>query len=394
MQEPAPEKALLQGMRVAFTGRLASMTRAEAADLVRAHGGRFTATLNRFTSLLVVGQDGWPFEKDGRLSGKLRKARSLQRKGVGITVLTEEELFARLGLDSRAEGVSRRYSTVQLARLLKIPGDRIRRWAAAGVIRPVETTQGISYFDYGQVVSARTMSRLVEAGVKPERLRRSIEQMQRWMGSIEQPLLQLAILEQGGKLLVRLDDGLADTSGQRQFDFDNLSEPPEVSLRQPPATSQKLFEQGCENEDCGRFDEAVEAYRQALLLGGPNPTICFNLANALNAMGQKEQAVERYYQAVELNRTDVDAWNNLGVVLSDLGRTREAIAAMEQALAIDRDYADAHYNLADLLDESAEEIEATAHWRAYAAKDPCGAWATHARERLNAGGGALIRPGV
>src|SRR5262245_38421012 len=115
MREPAADKAVLQGKRVAFTGRLASMTRAEAADLIRAHGGRFTATLNRFTSLLVVGQDGWPFEKDGRLSSKLRKARSLQRHGVVIAVLTEEELFARLGLESPAEGVSRRYSTAQLA---------------------------------------------------------------------------------------------------------------------------------------------------------------------------------------------------------------------------------------------------------------------------------------
>jgi tetratricopeptide (TPR) repeat protein len=362
------------------------MTRAAAADLIRAHGGRFTASLNRFTSLLVVGQDGWPLEKDGRLSSKLRKAGSLQRQGIGITVLTEEELFARLGLESPAEGVSRRYSTAQLARLLKVPGDRIRRWAAAGVIRPVETTQGISYFDYGQVVSARTMSGLVEAGVKPERLRRSIVQMQRWMGNIEQPLLQLAILEQNGELLVRLDDGLADTSGQRHFDFDDGSEPPEVSLLQPPVNAEQLFEQGCRNEEWGRFDEAAEAYRQALLVGGPNPTICFNLANVLNAMGQKEQAVERYYQVVELNRADVDAWNNLGVVLADLGRTREAIAAMKQVLAIDGEYTDAHYNFADLLDETGHETEAAAHWRAYAAKHDCGAWAMHARERLNAGG--------
>jgi tetratricopeptide (TPR) repeat protein len=386
MREQAPDKALLQGKRVAFTGRLASMTRAEAADLIRAHGGRFTATLNRFTSLLIVGQDGWPLEKDGRLSAKLRKARFLQRNGVDITVFTEEELFARLGLESPAEGVSRLYSTAQLARLLKIPGDRIRRWTTAGVIRPVETTEGISYFDYGQVVSARTMSSLVAAGVKPERLRRSIEEMQKWLGSIEQPLLQLAILEQNGELLVRLDDGLADTSGQRHFDFDDVSETPEVSLPQPPVTAEQLFEQGCRNEECGRLNEAAEAYRQALLLGGPNPTICFNLANVLNAMGHKEQAVERYYQVVELNRADVDAWNNLGVVLADLGRTREATAALEQALAIDRDYADAHYNLADLLDETGQETEAAAHWHAYAATDHCGAWAMHARQRLSASG--------
>jgi hypothetical protein len=363
------------------------MTRDEAANLITAHGGSFTATLNRSTSLLVVGQDGWPFEKDGRLSSKLRRARSLQRTGVGITVWTEEELFARLGLEAPADGVSRRYSTVQLARLLQIPGDRIRRWAAAGVIRSVESRQGINYFDYGQVVSARTICGLVEAGVKPGRLRRSIEQMQRWMGSIEQPLLQLAILEQNGELLVRLDDGLADASGQRRFDFDGNLEPLEFSLPRPPDTAEQLFEQGYQNEESGRLNEAVEAYRQALLLGGPNPTICFNLANALYAMGHKEQAVERYYQVVELNRIDVDAWNNLGVVLADLGRSREAKVALEQVLAIDREHADAHYNLADLLDESGHETDATAHWQAYVANDHDGAWAMHARHRLNAARG-------
>jgi DNA-binding transcriptional MerR regulator len=384
MQEPVPDTAPLQGKQVAFTGRLASMSRDEAAKLITAHGGHFTATLNRSTSLLVVGQDGWPFEQDGRLSGKLRKARSLQHTGVGITVLTEEELFARLGLEAPTEGVSRRFSTVQLARLLKIPGDRIRRWATAGLICPVETRQGINYFDYGQVVSARTMCGLVEAGVKPERIRRSIEQMQRWMGSIEQPLLQLAILEQNGELLVRLDDGLADASGQRRFDFDGKLEPLEFGIPRPPVTAEQLFEQGCQHEESGRLNEAVEAYRQTLLLGGPNPTICFNLANSLNALGQKEKAIERYYQVVELNRADVDAWNNLGVVLAELGRLRDAVAAFEQVLAIDKDHADAHYNLADLLDETGHETEAAAHWQAYVAKDHDGEWALHARQRLTA----------
>jgi tetratricopeptide (TPR) repeat protein len=375
----------LQGKQVAFTGRLASITRAEAADLIRVHGGRLSATVNRFTELLVVGQDGLPFQKDGRLSSKLRKARYLQRKGFRIAVLTEEELLARLGLESPAEGVSRLYSTAQLARILKVTGACIRRWAAAGVIRPVKTVQGISYFDYCQVVSARTMGGLVEAGVRPERLRRSIEQMQTWMGSIEEPLQQLAVLEQNGRLLVRLDDGIADTSGQRHFDFDEDLGPMEVGLHQSQATAEQLFETGCQNEERGRLNEAVEAYRQALLVGGPNPMICFNLANVLNALGKKEQAVERYYQAVELDRKDVDAWNNLGVVLADLGHKREAIAAFEQTLAIDRDYADAHYNLADLLDETGQQAEAAAHWQAYPAND-CDVWTAYARERLTSSG--------
>jgi len=384
MPESVADPAFLQGKQVAFTGRLAAMTQADAADLVRARGGSYSDTVNRFTALLIVGQDGWPFESDGRLSSKLRRARSLQRKGFGISVLSEDEFFVRLGLQLPAEGISRLYSTAQLAGLLKISGERIRRWAAAGVIRPVKIVQNICYFDYGQVVSARTMSELVQAGVKPERLRRSIEQMQRWVGRIEQPLLQLSLLEQDGKLLVRLPDGLADASGQRYFDFDEILEPLEVTLSRQPATAEELFEHGCRHEEGGRFNEAVESYRYALLMGGPNPTICFNLANVLSAAGKKEQAVERYYQAVELNRGDADAWNNLGVVLAELGRTREAITAFKQVLAIDHDYADAHYNLADLLDEMGQEIEAAAHWHVYAAKFVDGAWALHARKRLNA----------
>src|SRR4051812_24021052 len=61
------------------------------------------------------------------------------------------------------------------------------------------------------------------------RRRRSIEQMRRWIGSVDQPLLQLAILERNGELLVRLEDVLADSSGQRHFDFDEVSDLPEVT---------------------------------------------------------------------------------------------------------------------------------------------------------------------
>src|SRR5262249_8022970 len=119
--------AVLKGKRVAFTGRLASMTRAEAVALVRVHGGIFVSSLSRRTSVLVVGQDGWPLQKDGRLTSKLRKAQAFERAGQRITVLSEEEFLSRLGLESHTEEVRRLYSTAQLSSLLKIPGDRVRR---------------------------------------------------------------------------------------------------------------------------------------------------------------------------------------------------------------------------------------------------------------------------
>jgi hypothetical protein len=60
---------------------------------------------------------------------------------------------------------------------------------------------------------AKTLCELAQAGVRPEQIRRNLEQLQRWL-PVEQPLAQLVLLEQDGQLLVRLEDGqLAEPTG-------------------------------------------------------------------------------------------------------------------------------------------------------------------------------------
>lgn len=54
----------LEGKQVACTGSLACMTRAQAADLIHAFGGRFVPSVTRKTNVLLVGQEGWPLQKD------------------------------------------------------------------------------------------------------------------------------------------------------------------------------------------------------------------------------------------------------------------------------------------------------------------------------------------
>jgi tetratricopeptide (TPR) repeat protein len=375
------EAGVLKGKRVAFTGKLASMTRAEAKALVRANGGIFVSSLSRRTSVLVVGQDGWPLQKDGRLTSKLRRAHVFARAGQRIAVLSEEDFLSLLGLESHVEEVRRLYSTAQLSSLLKIPGDRVRRWLTAGLIRAVETVDSVNYFDYAQVVSARTLSDLTQAGVGCDRLRHSIQQLQTWLKNVEEPLVQLALMEQNGELLVRLKDGLADPTGQRRLDFGDVVDDT-VSLPQPEITAVQWFELGCEHEDAGRLSDAAEAYRQALAVDESSAVACFNLANCLYALGKKERAVERYSQAAEMDVSFAEAWNNLGVVLLELGSAGEAATAFERALEANPAYADAHYNLADLFEETGDSVRAAAHWRAYLAQDRQSRWASHARKRL------------
>jgi predicted TPR repeat methyltransferase len=387
MPEASSDASIFKGKPVAFTGRLASLARADAVALVRRHGGRPASSINRRTSFLVVGQDGWPLQKDGRLTNKLRKARSLIRAGFNITVMAEEEFLDRFGLAACPEGVRRVYSTAHLSRLLKIPGERLRKWMAAGLIRAVSNVNGVSVFDYSQVAGARTLAGLLHAGVDAGRIRRSIRQMQSWLGNIEQPLLQLSVLEQNGELLVRLEDGLAEPTGQRYFNFADPIEQQSVTQITRRVTADEWFEQACKHEDAGRTKEAVKAYREALLVGGPDAVTCFNMANALSASGKKELAIKRYHQCLKVDSQFTEAWNNLGVLLSDAGRPEEALRAFERALQADPHYSDAHYNLADLLDETGNQAAARPHWRAYLRHDPQSGWAAHARKRLSGIGG-------
>jgi tetratricopeptide (TPR) repeat protein len=385
MEESATKAEKLRGKRVAFTGRLACMTRTEATKLVKTHGGTFTPTVNERTSVLVVGQEGWPLQKDGRLTAKLQKAQKLQRIGYAIHIVQEQEFLCRLGLDS-TEGIRRLYTTSQLTKLLSLSRDRLRSWIRADLIHPEETVDGLDYFDYGQVVSAKTLAELTQAGIKPDAIRRSLEQLRRWMPNMDQPLAQLAVLERNGELVMRVEDALVEPSGQRLLDFEEGLESYRFSVGQNPTSAEEWFELACEHEDAGRLPQAVEAYRQALLAGGPDRDACFNLANVLYAMDQKLQAVERYYQALELDRTFAEAWVNLGVVLRELKRRSDAQTAFETALKVDPKHADAHYNLADLLDEIGRHAEARPHWQAYARQDPQSEWGRYARQRLAANG--------
>src|SRR5262245_18858298 len=102
------------------------MTRAEATDLIRAHGGEFVASVNRRTCFLVVGQESWPLQKDGRLTRRLRQAHELQHAGSSLTILAEDELLNRLGAHLGADGVQRRYTLAQLVELLDVPRTRVR----------------------------------------------------------------------------------------------------------------------------------------------------------------------------------------------------------------------------------------------------------------------------
>ena len=388
--QPPDVRRLIRGRYVAIAGRPASMTRDELVELIESHGGHVNA-LAAGTVLLVVGQKDWLLSKDGSLPPVLRQARVMQRREhSALVVLSEEQFLVALGLETQSRSVRQLYTTPTLCDVLGVAPGRIRAWVKAGLIQPAETRQGVWHFDFRQVSAAKTVCDLARSGVTVAKLRRSVEQLRAWLPEADAPLHQLSLLEDG-QLLVRLEDGeLAEADGQLRIDFERPPQPapeatrPAMRLHAGPSTAAQWYEQAVAQEAAGYLADAVESYRQALLLGGPDADVCFDLAHALAAMGRRERAAERYAQVVELRPKFSDAWNNLGAVLAELGHHDQACEAFRRALETDPQDSRALYNLADTLDEMGFAAEAATHWQAYLKHDRTSRWAQHARLKLAA----------
>src|SRR6201984_2324638 len=77
---------------VAFTGRLACMSRGEAFDVVRQRGGSPSPAVTKRTQVLIVGELGWQLLDDGRPSNKPGRATAL-----GIPIVSERRFLEWVG---------------------------------------------------------------------------------------------------------------------------------------------------------------------------------------------------------------------------------------------------------------------------------------------------------
>src|SRR6478672_8001496 len=112
--------SLLLKSSVAFTGRLACMSRAEAFDVVRQHGGTPSPEVTKRTKVLIIGELGWPLLDDGRPSNKLSRATALR------IPIVSERLFLEWVGRSPSDNDQKTYSVEQLAALTKMSRSMIQ----------------------------------------------------------------------------------------------------------------------------------------------------------------------------------------------------------------------------------------------------------------------------
>jgi tetratricopeptide (TPR) repeat protein len=358
----------LAGKRVAFVGKLGGVTKREAQQLVRQHGGTPVELDASDVDLVVIGADELPLaDEEMPLNEALRQAATAGR----LEIISETQLWQRLGFVESEQHVRRLYTPAMLADLLGISVATIRRWHRRGLIVPAREVRRLPYFDFQEVATARRLAQLLAAGATPGSIERKLAELARYLPEVDRPLAQLSVIVEGRQLLLRQGEGLLEPGGQLRFDFEALESqtnatgrtdgplvgPPTLSLaahveaQTEPASMDELLGRATELEDEGQLAAAAEMMRVALATGGPKPELCFQLAELLYRLGDLSAARERYYFTIELDEDYVEARANLGCVLAELGQHELAVSAFQGALAFHRDYPDVHYHLARALDE-------------------------------------------
>lgn len=146
----------------------------------------------------------------------------------------------------------------------------------------------------------------------------------------------------------------------------------------------------------GRNDEAIDAYKQAIVAKPENASYYNNLGNLLGRTGKIDEARAAYTKAAELDPPNAAmAWRNFGISLYQAGRMVEAQEPLKKATELDPKNAQAWYLLGACMvaDPSiyktvGDKIEVTpkpgtveAYQKAIEL-DPNGPWGTQAKQGL------------
>ncbi|MGH8749133.1 MAG: tetratricopeptide repeat protein [Burkholderiales bacterium] len=111
---------------------------------------------------------------------------------------------------------------------------------------------------------------------------------------------------------------------------------------------------------CGRLDESLDFYRQAVDQKKDFTDALIGAAVVLNDLGRPAEAVDMLVDSIKIDATVPDAYANLGNALQYLGRLDQAVVCYQQALALDPAHATAQMNLGnaygsmDRVDEAAD----------------------------------------
>ena len=341
---------------IAFAGRMASLTHAEAISLIVANEAIYSKEVTPDTTLLVLG-----IEHDTSWrTGKIARAAQLRERGQPLTIIDELEFLPMLGVEE-VERAGELFTAARAFQLTGIHRERMRALERRGFIQGGRNVPWQPRFDFFQLRRAQWADKEFHTLCRP----RIVRDLRR----LEPNQLDGLTLDGERPIIVDSSGRTREVHGQLLFEF---PEPPDVMAKSKHATYRDAgpspsWSEAIQAEKEGRLDEAASIYRKILRDHGGSATLFFNLGNILYQQRMPDAAAERFDDAVRCDASNASAWYNLGSVLANLGRCREAVLALQEAVNLKPDFANAHFNLALALERVAEWRKAQVHWRLYAA---------------------------
>jgi len=289
------------------------------------------------------------------------------------------------------------------AEWLEVSPAMVRQWHRRGWLRESEVVQKLVCFALTELLPAKRLAQLAKNGLTNAEIAKQLAALQAMFPDIDRPIAVLDLRIDGRDIVLTKENKLVDPVGQALFDFaaspaptgdqaftpldaafDSACEPlaPQSvsSSDQTPGQSpdqDELCRLAWHWEEQGRLEQAVELFRAALAAGGPDASICFQLAELLYRLDDKSAARERYYTAIEIDENFVEARAGLGCVLAETGDLELAVSAFQGALLYHPDYADVHYHLGLTLQKLGKPLEAEHHLERFRELTPHSPWAEH-----------------
>ncbi len=160
----------------------------------------------------------------------------------------------------------------------------------------------------------------------------------------EDPLTRMKALE------------LLAMASEREGRYDEALELYREMLKLDSKSASAYMGLGRVNTALGKHEEAKEAFEKAYRLNPRNREVCESLAFTYEKMGDLNNALRYIDAAIEIEPENKYLWNSKGRILAEMKKYREAKRAYEKALSIDSEFKPALEGLRD-VERKIEEME-------------------------------------
>lgn len=396
----------LKNRHLFFFGKTAGMSRRDAETLVRSNGAKIASALGPEVDMIVVGESN-PLGKDWmRLTESLDAATRDAFETGKLDILTETQFWRLLGLDSVSSPSHPAYTPAMLAELTQIPTAAIRLWFRRGFLIPIRQIGKLPYFDFQEILAAKQLRTLSDAGYSPENLTKIIGQLEKRFPETDRILPHLTLAPDHKTILFRQDGRLFDSAGQRFFNFDDSltangsaspSDSEDFDGEKAPCPINADLKTGSDSAlsvfpetqsildsvfspSSGkclpdspplRPDELTDQDKRAFekAMGERIVSLC-EIAQEREGTGQLEEALDCYRTALALGGADADVSFQLAELLTRMDRLEAARERYFIVLELEEDHLEARVGLGRVLTRLKEFEEAVSVFRGALAIHP------------------------